>query len=799
MKITLSWLKDHLETNAPVEKIAETLTHIGLEVEAVEDRAKTLAAFTVALVKECTRHPNADKLTVCQVDNGREALQVVCGAPNARAGMKAVFAPAGAIVPGTGLELKVSSIRGVASNGMLLSEFEMGLSQEHEGIIELPASAKIGAPVAEVMGLNDPVLEIKLTPNRADCAGVHGIARDLAAAGIGTLKARAIEKIVGKFANPIKTALNFPKGKESACPLFAGRLIRNVRNGHSPDWLQHRLAAVGLRPISALVDITNYLSLDRARPLHVFDADKLKGDLTARLAKDGETLEALDGRSYTLDAEMCVIADAKAARGIAGVMGGSETSCAEMTKNVFIEAALFDPTRTAATGRKRGIVSDARYRFERGVDPEFCLPGLELATRMILEFCGGEASEVVAAGRVPEWRRVISFDPKRVEKLTGLALPESEIARILTSLGFKVDGKGALSVTPPSWRADVQGAADLVEEVVRIAGLEKIPSAALPRPSAVTRPVLTAEQKRVREAKRALASRGLMESVNYSFVARAQAELFGGVKDELLLANPISAELDAMRPSLLPSLIAAASRNAKRGLSEIAIFEVAPHYHGGEPGEQAMAASGIRAGNPQRHWTGQARKPDAFAAKADAVALLEALGAPVASLQTTMDAPSWYHPGRSGCLRMGPKTALAAFGEIHPKILRAMDASAPLCAFEVMLGAIPPPKAKPTKAKLPLALSDYPAVERDFAFVVEAKTPAAEIIRAAQSTERGLIESVSVFDVYEGAGIPEGRKSIAIAVRLQPKERTMTDAEIEDVARRIVEAVMKATGGVLRA
>ena len=447
MKITLSWLKDHLETSAAIGRIADALTHIGLEVEAVEDRSKTLSPFTVALVKECKRHPNADKLSVCMVETGKATLQIVCGAPNARAGMKAVFAPAGAIVPGTGLELKVSSIRGVESNGMLLSELEMGLSQEHEGIIELPQRAEIGASVARVMGLDDPVLEIKLTPNRADCAGVHGIARDLAAAGLGTLKERPIETVAGKFVSPIKTGLEFPKGKESACPLFAGRLIRNVQNGHSPEWLQHRLAAVGLRPISALVDVTNYLSLDRARPLHVFDADKLKGHLRARLAKDGETLEALDGRNYTLDSEMCVIADERAALGIAGVMGGAETSCTPVTRNVFIEAALFDPARTARTGRRLGIVSDARYRFERGVDPEFCLPGLELATKLILEFCGGEASEIVVAGAVPEWRRTIAFPSSRVEKLAGLKLPESDAKKILASLGFTAEGAGALTST----------------------------------------------------------------------------------------------------------------------------------------------------------------------------------------------------------------------------------------------------------------------------------------------------------------------------------------------------------------
>ncbi|MBI1238150.1 MAG: phenylalanine--tRNA ligase subunit beta [Alphaproteobacteria bacterium] len=799
MKFTLSWLKEHLETDADVDAIGEALTRIGLEVEAIENKAALLAPFTVAYVKSAARHPNADKLQVCEVETAGGVTQVVCGAPNARAGMKGVFAPSGSIIPGSGLVLKPTQIRGVESNGMLCSEREMGLSGEHDGIIELPDDAPVGAPIAQVMGLDDPVILIKLTPNRGDCAGVHGIARDLAAAGLGTLKTPPVPPVEGRFASPITTALHLAAETADACPLFAGRLIKGVTNRPSPAWLQRRLKAVGLRPISALVDVTNLLSLDRARPLHVFDADKISGNLQARMAHANESIVGLDGETYRLSPEICVIADDTRALGIAGVMGGLDTGCTEETKNVFIEAALFSPQRIAQAGRMLNITSDARFRFERGVDPEFCLPGLELASALILQFCGGEASTIVTAGAAPEWRRTIAFDAGRVAALTGLSIDDETIVQILNDLGFGVAGRdAALVVTPPSWRPDIEGSADLVEEVVRIAGLDRLPSTPLPRLPGVARAVLTPLQRRVRDTRRLLAARGLTETINNSFVPRAHAQLFGGGDDERQLANPMSAEIDAMRPSLLPSLLAAAARNADRGASAFSAFEIGPQFLGGTPGEQVVVAAGLRSGAPERHWQG-ARPADLFAVKADVAEVLTLAGLNAASLAVTREAPAWYHPGRSGAIKLGPKILLATFGEAHPRVARAFDLDGPVQMFEVFLDALPQPKAKPTKAKPPLKTSDYPAVERDFAFLVDSDISAAQIIRAAQGAEKTLIERVSVFDVYAGKGVPEGRKSVAIAVRLQPFDRTLTEPEIEKISSAIVSAVTKATGGALRA
>lgn len=793
MKFTLSWLKEHLATDVTVEEIGQTLTRIGLEVESIENRAADLAAFTVAHVKTATRHPNADKLQVCIVDTGAEDVTVVCGAPNARAGLKVAFAPVGSIIPASGLELKQGSIRGQLSNGMLCSARELKLGEDHDGIIELPEDAPVGARLADVLGLNDPVIDIAITPNRGDCNAVAGVARDLAAAGIGHVVTPAVEPVAGSFESTVKTHV-----ATDGCPLFEGRLIRGVKNGPSPAWVQARLRAVGLRPISALVDVTNLISLDRARPLHVFDAAKLTGDLTARLAKPGETLLALDGKSYVLDAETVVIADEKGAQAIAGVMGGEETGCTETTRDVFIEAALFDPVRIATAGRKLGINSDARYRFERGVDPQFNRAGLELATRLIQEWCGGEASHVVSAGAAPEGRRTIDFDPALVTKLTGLEISTADVLRFVGDIGCTITGAMPFKVTTPSWRPDLHGAADLVEEVVRLAGLDTIPSTALPRLSAVTRPGLDAAQRRAREARRALAGRGLVEAVTYSFIPRAHAALFGGGDETMQLANPISADLDAMRPNVLPSLIAAAARNAARGLTPSHLFEVGPAFAGAGETEQPYVATGLRAGTPARQWTGAAPAPDVFVAKADALALIEALGGPVANLTVWADAPGWYHPGRSGQLKLGPKTVVARFGELHPKVLEAMDLKGPASAFEVFLDAIPLPKAKATKTKPALVLSDYQAVERDFAFVVSQSVAAADVVKAAAGADKALIESVSVFDVYEGKGVAEGMKSLAIAVRLQPRDKTLTEAEIDAVGQKIVAAVGKATGGTLR-
>jgi phenylalanyl-tRNA synthetase beta chain len=795
MKFPVSWLKDHLETDADAATIADKLTCIGLEVESVEDAGARLKDFIVGYVISAEKHPNADRLKLCMVDAGDGApIQVVCGAPNAHTGMKGVFARAGVVIPVSGEVLKVGTIRGVESRGMLCSGRELLLSNDHDGIIELPADAKVGEPAAAALGLTDAVIDVAITPNRGDCTSVYGIARDLAAAGLGKLKTLPVKSVAGKFPNPKKITLNFTPETKTACRLFAGRYVRGVKNGPSPQWVQDRLKAIGLRPISALVDVSNLIAHDRGRPLHVFDADKLNGNVQARLATDGEQVLALDGKTYTLDSEMCVIADDAAARGIAGVMGGEDTGCSETTVNVFIESALFDAVRTAATGRKLQLQSDARYRFERGVDPEFVVPGLELATQLILDWCGGEPSEVVVAGAVPTWRREIEFAPDAVKRLGGLDVPKAEVVRILTSLGFTVQGTDLLTVVPPSWRSDVDGSADLVEEVVRIYGLEHVPSVPMSRPHAIARPVLTPAQRRRRMARRALAARGFNETVSFSFVPRANAALFGGGDNARQLENPIAADLDALRPSLLPSLLAAAGRNVARGFSDLMLFEIGAAFASGMPEEQQTVAAGIRIGAGVRSWAKATHPADAFDAKADMLAALEAAMGSAMSAPVKAEAPSWYHPGRSGTLALGPKV-LATFGELHPKVLARFDLKGPACAFEIFLDAIPEPKAK---ARPLFSPSPYQAVERDFAFVVDAKVTADEIVRAVKNAERVLTEWVSVFDVYEGKGVPEGKKSVAIAIRLQPKDKTLTDAEIDAIAQKIVAAVSKATGATLR-
>lgn len=799
MKFTLNWLKDHLETRASLDEIVTKLSMIGLEVEGVTDPAKALAPFKVAYVKEAKPHPNADRLRVCLVDTGEAVVQVVCGAPNARTGMKGVFAPAGSTIPGTGIVLKPGEIRGEMSNGMLVSEREMGLSDEHEGIIEVAADAKVGTPFATVAGLDDAVIEVAITPNRGDCLGVRGIARDLAAAGLGTLKPVDIAPVKGKFDSPLKWRRDLPKDLQAACPYVAGRYFRKVKNGPSPEWMQRRLRAIGLRPISALVDITNYVTYDLNRPLHVFDAAKVKGDPTMRMARAGEEIMALDGETYQLTPEMVVIADENGPEGIGGVMGGEISGVSETTTDVFLEVALFDPVRTATTGRKLGILSDARYRFERGLDPQSAVWGAEVAARLILEICGGEASHVVTAGELPEARPAIALRPARVAALGGREVPAAEQSKILKDLGFEVSGKGeTLKVTVPGWRPDVEGEACLVEEVLRIHGYDKIEAVPLTRTGDLPPAALDLGQKRVTHARAALAWRGLEEAVTFSFVSGRQAALFGGGDAALCLDNPISADLDVMRPSVLPGLVAAAARNADRGLSDIALFEVGPEYADATPKGQARVAAGLRAGpNDARHWASPARGVDALDAKGDALAALEACGAPVENLQTTRDAPHWYHPGRSAVLRLGPNV-LAQFGELHPKVLDGFGLRGPAAAFEVFLDRIPLPRAKGGKLKAPPELSPYQPVERDFAFLVDAEVPADKLIRAAKGADKALISRVDLFDVYTGKGVDPGQKSLAIAVTLQPKDRTLTDPEIEAVAAKIVAAVSKATGGVLR-
>jgi phenylalanyl-tRNA synthetase beta chain len=801
MKFTVSWLKEHLDTDASVREIADTLNSIGLEVEGITDPGAALKDFIVGEVVTADKHPNADKLRLCTVSTGSETLQIVCGAPNARAGIKVVLARPGTVIPATGEALKIGAIRGVESRGMMCSARELLLGEDHDGIIELNAEAKAGEPVAaalEARGLlaDDPVIEVSITPNRGDAASVWGVARDLAAAGLGSLKTEKIAPVAGAFPSPKTVTLDFTPENKSACPIFAGRLIRGVKNGPAPQWVQERFKAVGLKSISALVDVTNFVAQDRGRPLHVFDADKI-GNITVRMARDGEQVLALDDTTYTLDANTVVIADENRALGLAGVMGGKDSGSYDDTVNVFLESAYFDAVAVARAGRKQGIISDARYRFERGVDPQMVLPGLELATQLILDWCGGEASDVVIAGELPPPHTPIAFDPAFVEQLGGIAVPREKIVSILQNLGFVVEDHGSmLQVVPPSWRHDIDGPADLVEEVVRIYGLASVASVPLPRDPGVARPVLTRAQRRGRAARRSLAARGFNECVSFSFIARAHAGLFGGGDDARQLSNPIASDLDALRPTPLPALLAAAQRNAARGLSNLSLFEIGPGFASGMPEAQTTIAAGLRTGNALRDWSRSTHDADAFDVKADMLAALEAVTGSAMSAPVSRGAPGWYHPGRSGIIALG-KTVIAQFGELHPRVLAAFDLKMPVAGFEIFLDALPEPKQK-GKARPLFAPSPYQAIERDFAFVVKRDVAAGDIVKAIRNAERTLLDSVSIFDVYEGKGVPEGHKSVAVAVRLQPKDKTLTDAEIEAVANAIIAQVTKSTGATLR-
>lgn len=795
MKFTLSWLKTHLDTDADLDQITEKLTALGLEVEGVEDRGKALAPFRIAHVVSAEKHPNADKLRLCMVDTGAgEPVQVVCGAPNARAGIKVVFASPGAVIPVSGDTLSIGSIRGVESRGMMCSERELLLSDEHNGIIELPDDAPIGGSFADWRGLSDPVIEIALTPDRVDCAGVRGIARDLAAAGLGTLKPLPATPVAPGFDSPLTVNLSHP-----GCPQIAFRLIRGVKNGPSPKWLADRLLSVGLRPISALVDITNFFSLDQCRPLHVFDAAKLTGAITLKPTGEGDTLLALNGKEYSTPAGLIGIYDDAAMISLAGVMGGEKTGADADTTDVVLEVATFEPVRIAEAGRALQIDSDARYRFERGVDPANLTDSVERATALILELCGGTAGSITLAGAEPAWQRTLTLRPARVAALGGVDVPVAEQRRILETLGFTVtEANGLLSCTVPSWRRDVEGEADLVEEVLRVHGFDKIPATSLPRSEGITKPGLTAGQRRVGIARRAAASRGLLEAVTWSFIDPKVAALFDGDKPELQLVNPISADLAVMRPSILSTLVAAIGRNAAKGFPDVALFEAGAAFRDSSEKGQDMVLAGVRAGAAvPRNWAKGERAVDAFDAKADAIAILEAAGAPVTNLSVTRDAPGWYHPGRSGALRLGP-TVLGRFGELHPSLLEAMDVEGPVVAFELFLDAIPAPKKKGGTAKPLLVLSPLQPLQRDFAFLVPSATESDKLVKAAKGADKVLITDVSLFDIYEGKGVEPGFKSVALTVTLQPQDKTLTDAEIEAVAAKVVAAVAKATGASLR-
>jgi phenylalanyl-tRNA synthetase beta chain len=788
MKFTLSWLKDHLETTASVDAVVAAMTMAGLEVEHVDNPAAKLAAFSVAKIVEAVQHPNADRLRVCQVDTVDGRKEIVCGAPNARPGLTTIYAPIGAYVPGSGVTLEARPVRGVVSNGMLCSAKELEVAEESDGIMELPDTLAVGLSAAEALGL-EAVIDFEVTPNRPDWLGVAGIARDLSAAGVGTLKDQAVAPVAGAFPETIEIRVD-----GDVCPQFAGRVIRGLKNGPSPAWLQQKLLAIGLRPISTLVDITNLLSYDRCRPLHVYDVAKLAGGfIEARLGREGESLLALDGKTYAVGPEMCVIADGSGAIGLGGVMGGEGTKVSETTTDVFVESAYFDPIRTAQTGRDTGITSDAQYRFARGVDPQFVLPGLELATKLILEICGGEASEVRVAGEAPAPPAAVEFHHAYVQRLSGLTVSDARIDQILTDLGFLVRGE---MVTPPTWRRDVEGKADLVEEVARIEGYGALPAEPLPE---MPRPVggaLTVRQTRMRNARRAMAARGYAEAITWSFMRTEWAKRFGGGEDRLRLVNPIAFELDCMRPSILPNLIEAAARNARKGFADVALFEVGPNFRGDQPQDQWTAVSALLAPHPPRGWA-PAKADPLFELKADLMALLDEMGAP--TLQIVQgQASAWWHPGRSARLQLGPKTVIAEFGELHPQILKELDADGPMLAFELNLDAIPEPKKKATKGRPALDLSPLMPLSRDFAFLVSADTPAGEVARPIIGADKALIADARVFDVYQGQGVPEGMKSVAVEVTIQPREKTLTDAEIEALSGRIVAAAEKAVGAKLR-
>ncbi|MGR3490994.1 MAG: phenylalanine--tRNA ligase subunit beta [Shimia sp.] len=794
MKFTLSWLKTHLDTTAPLTEIAETLTDLGLEVEGIEDRGARLCDFTIGKVREAEKHPDADKLKVCQVETDEGLTQIICGAPNARAGITVVVAKPGTYVPGIDTTIGVGKIRGVESFGMMCSEREMELSDEHDGIIELP-SGEVGERYVDWLAEHDPakvdpVIEIAITPNRPDALGVRGVARDLAARGLGTLIAKEDPVIDGTFPCPIRVTIDDDTLDQA--PLFTGRLIRGVKNGPSPAWLQDQLRAIGLRPISFLVDVTNFFTFDRCRPLHVFDADKVQGGLRLHRAQGGETLTGLDEKPYTFPEGATVISDDTGPESIAGVMGGLSTGVTEDTVNVFLEAAYFDPIRTAYTGRAMKINSDARYRFERGIDPAWTRPGLDAATQMILDHAGGEASEPVIAGAVPNTSRAYKLDTDRVQSLVGMTIPADTQRETLTALGFTLDGDMA---TPPTWRPDVQGEADLVEEVARIASLTKLVGKPLPRVTTTARKITTPAQDRERIARRTAASLGYNECVTYSFIDEASAMLFDGT-EALEVENPISSEMSHMRPSLLPGLLQAASRNQARGAMDLALFEVGPAFTGGAPGEQAPHISGILVGHTGPKDVHGARRPtDLYDAKADAEAILAALQAP-ARTQIRREASAWFHPGRSAVMALG-KNALAEYGELHPKVLMALDIKGPAVAFTIWPDAIPAKKAKST-AKPALTLADLQAVERDFAFIVGTDVDALTLMNAAQGADKQLIDEVRLFDQFVGGNLGEGQKSLAITVRLQPTDKTLTEKEIEAVSTKIIDKVTKATGGQLR-
>ena len=796
MKFTVSWLQDHLHTKASTDEILAAMTRAGLEVESVENPAEALSTFTVAQIKSFEKHPDADKLNVCTVDTVDGEKQIVCGAPNVRQGMFAVYAPLGAYIPGVdfSLDKKPRKIRGVESYGMMCSAKELGVGEANEGIMDLQGKVKVGTPLAEALELDDPVIDFEVTPNRPDWLGVLGIARDLAATGLGKFAPMQVKPVNGTHPCPVAVTTESP----DACPVFAGRVIKGVKNGPSPDWMQARLKAVGISPKNMLVDVTNYISLDRCRPLHVYDVAKLQGGLTARLGREGETFLALDGKEYTATEDMCVIADDSGVVGFGGVMGGASTGVSDETVDVFIESAWFDPLRTARTGRATGIISDARYRFERGVDTQSCLEGLELATMLILETCGGEASDVTIAGANPPPQKPVQFYLNDVKRLTGVELKSAEIRQIIKDLGGDIEDAGeAWYVAPPSWRRDLEQSADMVEEIIRIKGYDALPLTSMPQPEGGVRQVLTEPQRRMRTGRRVMAARGFFEAVTWSFVSKAEATAFGGGAKEMVVDNPVASELDCMRPSILPNLIKAAQKNADFSQRDIRLFEAGPVYLGDGPKDQRRYISAIARPETVRNWVGKAEPYDIYAAKADVMALIDALGHDASKLMVMEPVSDHWHPGRSATLRLGPKNVVAEFGELHPRALKALGVDSNMVGFEVNVDALPLPKKVGVKTKPVLEKQALTPIRRDFAFVVKDEVAAGDLIKGAQGADKKMITGVNVFDVYVGKGVEEGHKSIALEVTIQPGEKTLKDAEIDAISKKIIANIEK-LGGTLR-
>jgi phenylalanyl-tRNA synthetase beta chain len=796
MKFTLSWLSDHLVSKASLDEILGFMGKAGLEVEHVVDPKKALAAFSVCKVLEAEPHPQADKLRVCKVETIDGVKQIVCGAPNARAGMTAIYAPLGAWIPGLDMALdkKPRAIRGVESHGMMCSSRELEIGDDHDGILDLSGDLPLGMPAAEALGATDAVIDFEVTPNRPDWLGVQGIARDLAAAGAGRFLRNDAKKVPGSGDCPVEIRLEAPE----ACPMFAGALVRGVTNGPSPDWMQARLKAAGLQPRSLLVDVTNYISLDRARPLHVYDAAKLSGPVVARLGRAGESFLALDGKTYQVSDDMCVIADNSGVIGLGGVMGGESTGVSVETVDVFIESAWFDPLRTARTGRATGIHSDARYRFERGVDPQSCVDGLNLALALILEYGGGAATKARIAGSIPARLQKVTFYHSDVERLTGLVVKPAEMKRILKDLEIDIEDAGdAWYLMPPSHRFDIDRSADIVEEVARLVGYDQLPTTSLPMRAGMKQSAASARQGRVAIARRAMAARGFLEAVTWSFMAKEHAALFVKTEDAMTVANPVASELNYMRPSVLGNLARAAQASANRGERNIRLFEAGPVYLGDGPKDQRTVIAGLVQPSPQRHWQGTPPAYDAFAAKSDLFALLAALGQPGEKFQVAPATQSHWHPGQSASLKLGPKMTVANFGALHPGVLKALGVDGPVYAFELNLNALPVMKAKSTKTKPVLERADLTPIRRDLAFVVDEGVAAGELVKHAQAAEKLLVSKVDVFDVYQGQGVPEGKKSVAFEVTIQPRE-ALKDEQIQAIMDRIIASVSKGTGGVLR-